>query len=192
MDCESCERPDSCDCPCGLCIGTRLRVAAPRSWIQTALDSEWESANFAGPGCPFCDALFSCSCWAQRAEMREAEERRRLREERAEIAARIARGECFCDQLNQDPDYPSECEICEREEELRCKECGGLPCKPECCGGCGGCSRCRGDPCKMCGDYDDRCNCYDDRYEDDDYDPSDPYGDGAPEEHPGHPGYDGY
>jgi hypothetical protein len=134
------------------------------SHIQRALDAEWACANFAGPGCPFCDSIMGgCRCWEERREAQEAEERRRSRQDRAAIAARIARGECTCDQLSQHSDYPNECEVCQREEELRCRECGQLQCRPDCCGGCGGCSRCRGDPCKRCGDWD--CCCYDDRDE---------------------------
>jgi hypothetical protein len=160
-----------------------------RSHIQRGLDQEWASANFAGQGCPFCDSLFGgCGCWAQRREAQEAEERRRVRESRAEVAARIARGECACDALEHE-DYPSLCEVCDLEESLRCRECGSCPCRAGCCGGCGSCTRCRGDPCKGCGGWENDCHCYDDDGED--YDPSDPYGDGAPEEHEGHPGYDG-
>lgn len=130
-----------------------------RSWIQRQLDEEWESANHSGPGCPFCDSLFgACSCWARRREAHEAEERRRVREERATIARAIEEGKCYCHQLSQD--YPEQCEICLKEEELRCHECGDLQCRPDCCGGCGGCERCRGPECKRCGDWD--CSCYDD------------------------------
>jgi hypothetical protein len=162
-----------------------------RSHIQRGLDDEWDSANFAGPGCPFCDSLFGCSCWVQRAEAREAEERRRVRAARAEVAARA--GVCACDALSEDSQcpYPSLCEVCQREEELRCRECGGLPCRADCCGGCGSCTRCCGSSCKRCGDFESNCRCWEDD-EEDDYDPSDPYGDGAPEEHEGHPGYDGW
>jgi hypothetical protein len=134
-----------------------------RSWIQRQLDEEWESANHSGPGCPFCDAIFSCDCWARRAEAHEAEERRRLRKERAAIARAQAEGRCYCDQLPQDEDYAQECEFCQREEELRCRNCGDLQCRPDCCGGCGGCERCRGPECKRCGDWE--CSCYDDRDE---------------------------
>ena len=195
--CDSCEEADHCDCACETCIASRRELAdrvCPRSYespLQRALDRQWALANFAGPGCPFCDAMFSCSCWAERREAQEVEERRRLRAERAEIAARVARGECTCDAQSGCSEYGGYmCEVCEREESLRCRECGELQCRAGCCGGCGGCTRCRGDPCKRCNDWD--CTCYDDRYEEEsDYDPSDPYGDGAPEEHPGHPGYNG-
>jgi hypothetical protein len=132
-----------------------------RSWIQRQLDEEWESANHSGPGCPFCDSLFGgCSCWARRREAHEAEERRRVREERATIARAIEEGKCYCEQLPQHEEYAQECEICLKEEELRCRECGDLQCRPGCCGGCGGCERCRGPECKRCGDWD--CSCYDD------------------------------
>lgn len=143
--CAACDQTDRCDCPCETCIAARLAVR-PVSYIQAALDSEWAGANFSGPGCPFCDALLGgCSCWEQRAEMHRAEEHRQVRADRAAIAAAIARGACYCDSLSQDSEYPDCCDICRREEELRCKECGELQCRAGCCGGCGGCSRCRGD-----------------------------------------------
>lgn len=138
-----------------------VRAAAPPP-NESALDREWRMANFAGPGCPFCDAIIGCGCWERRTEERAAEERRRVRQDRATIAARIARGECTCDQLSQYSDYNELCDVCQHEEELRCRECGQLECRPECCGGCGGCSRCRGDPCKRCGDWD--CCCYEEDY----------------------------
>ncbi len=53
------------------------------------------------------------------------------------------------------------------EEDRGCEGCGKMRC--ECCDGCyPGCAFCVPD-----------------------FDPADPYGDGAPEEHPGHPGYCG-
>lgn len=176
--CDSCTEPGRCDCPCETCITTRLeqikRTEAVVHYtrdaldsVQQQLDSQWASANLGGPGCPFCDSIFGgCRCWSERAEMYKLQERRTLRADRAEIAARIARGECTCDQMTQHSDYPNECEVCQREEELRCKDCGQLECRPGCCGGCGGCSNCRGEACKRCGDFDDRCCCYDDREED--------------------------
>lgn len=152
---------------------------AARSSIQRALDEEWAHANFSGPGCPFCDSLFgACGCWERRREAHEAEERRQVREDRAAIARAIADGKCYCDQLSQeDPDgYAECCEICQREEELRCRECGQLECRPGCCGGCGGCERCRGPECKRCGSWD--CCCYED-----DRDGASSCGCGACEEH---------
>jgi hypothetical protein len=188
--CRHCEQPDRCDCPCVVCTGVR-RIAAgleavahsretPPSWAQQQLDRQWESANLGGAGCPFCDAVFGCGCWRERAEMHELVERQRVRDERAVIAAAIRDGKCYCDQLSQGDDYPEMCEICQREEELRCRECGQLQCRPECCGGCGGCSRCRGDPCKGCGGWESDCCCHDDREED-----RESCGCGACEEHDG-------
>jgi hypothetical protein len=155
--------------------------AAPdtRSHIQRQLDEEWELANHSGPGCPFCDSLFgACGCWERRREAHEAEERRRQREDRAAIARAIADGKCYCDQLSEDGDYPEECDICRREEELRCTGCGQLECRPGCCGDCGGCSRCRTE-CKRCGGWEDQCCCY----EDDGRDGASSCGCGACEEH---------
>lgn len=145
-----------------------------RSWIQRQLDEEWEMANHAGPGCPFCDAIISCDCWARRAEMMEAEERRRQREERATVAARVARGEdaCECDDYGQ-------CQACYEEEKARCGACGQLQCKPGCCGECRSCERCMGPPCPRCKDWGD-CGCYDDQ---DERDEQSSCGCGACEEH---------
>jgi hypothetical protein len=151
------------------------------SHIQRALDQEWASANFAGPGCPFCDSIFGgCSCWARRAEAHTAEERRQMREDRAAIARAIAEGKCYCDKLSQNSDYQEECDICRREEELRCKGCGQLQCRPGCCGDCGNCSRCCGSACKRCGDWESNCHCWDDREDD-----RSSCGCGACEEHDG-------
>lgn len=214
--CDHCPKPESCDCACDHCVRSRHVLAGtacatcgslegitagacatcrgddvdmeeppqeptkPKSWIQKALDDEWAAANFDGPGCPFCDAMFSCDCWARRAEMIEAEYRREQRERRA---APIE-GECTCEE-------DMWCDHCRAEEANRCDECGapaGEPCRPGCGdrgeeeeeedrdsqeGYCPGCSP----GCYGCDPY---------------FDPSDPWGDGAPEEHPGHPAYDGY
>ncbi len=173
--CHHCGQAERCDCPCVVCCGERRELAEhlavapapaacppePRSWIQRQLDQEWERANHAGPGCPFCDAIFSCDCWSRRREMHEAEERRRVRDERATIARAIAEGKCYCASLPQNDDYPEMCDICCREEALRCTGCGQLQCRPECCGDCGSCSRCRGPECSRCHSWD--CCCYDDR-----------------------------
>jgi hypothetical protein len=172
--CHHCDRPDRCDCPCVVCIGVRREVAAavvaaaqeviqrlgaPTS-ARITLDRQWENANLGGPGCPFCDATFGCSCWAERRELHQYAERQQRRADAAIIARAIAEGKCYCDQMSQNDDYPEMCDICQREEELRCRECGRLECGPECCGGCGGCSRCRGDPCKRCDAWESECCCY--------------------------------
>ena len=135
--CGSCTAPNICDCPCETCISSRLGLDAPapvpKSWIQRALDDEWAAANFGGPGCPFCDAMFGCGCQARRSEMIEAEYRRQ----------RLASG-CTCTE-EDGHDYEEE------DDEDRYGDCSG--CNP----GCYGCQA--------------------------DFDPSDPWGDGAPEEH---------
>jgi hypothetical protein len=144
---------------------TETRAAADR--VEQQLDTEWESANLGGPGCPFCDSIMGgCSCWQERAEMHRLRERQQVRASRAEIAARVARGECTCDQMTQHSDYPSLCEVCEQEERLRCTGCGQLQCRPDCCGDCGGCSRCCGPACRHCDQYGDRCWCHDDQEDD--------------------------
>jgi hypothetical protein len=149
----------------------------PASYIQAALDRQWASANHGGPGCPFCDSIMGgCRCWEERRELQEAEERRRRKEEQGKIAAAVARGECACALLEEDEDYPVMCDICQREEDLRCRECGKLQCEAGCCGGCGGCSRCRPE-CTRCGFWEDQCGCYDDR------DDASSCGCGACEEH---------
>lgn len=139
-DCAHCDCADRCDCPCATCIDSRRAAAGlstsedespspspspspkPVSWIQRALDEQWASANFAGPGCPFCDAMFSCDCWARRAEMIEAEHRREERERRATAA----RGGSTCSEDG------SECDYCLHQ----CKDCGAYPDEP-CRPGCG-------------------------------------------------------
>jgi hypothetical protein len=131
---------------------------------QRALDEQWESANHAGPGCPFCDAMFSCNCWQERAELHRAAERERVRADRAAIAAAIRDGKCYCAQLPDDDDYAELCDICQEEERLRCDACGKLQCSAGCCGDCGSCSRCRGPECSRCHSWD--CCCYDDREDD--------------------------
>lgn len=151
--------------------------------VAFLLAAERRGAEILGPGCQWCDGHFGCDCWARRAEEIDAEVRREKKASRASAAARLARGECACDALTQSPHYENLCDVCQEAEQNRCRECGELSkCKESCCGGCGGCTRCRGDPCKRCGDFESECTCYDDRGEED-YDPSDPYGDGAPEEH---------
>jgi hypothetical protein len=199
--CYHCPSPANCDCPCDVCIRRRRMVAGtacaacgsmegvvdhecercragreeveaeeeekPKSWIQQALDAEWAAANFAGPGCPFCDAIIGCGCLARRAEMMEAESKR---EERERLAAAL-RGACACTEYG-------ECDRCRAEEDSRCQDCGayaGQACRDGCgeheeedrhseddhCSGCyPGCHGCQAD-----------------------FDPRDPWGDGAPEEH---------
>jgi hypothetical protein len=169
-------------------LGALLPVAydqPQKSSIQRALDQEWAGANHAGPGCSFCDSLFGgCGCWARRKEAHQAEELRRQRDDRAKIAQAIRDGKCYCASLPQHEDYSSLCDICQREEELRCTGCGQLQCRPGCCGDCGACTKCRGDPCSRCHDWD--CCCY----EDDDRDGASSCGCGACEEHDGR--YGGY
>lgn len=159
--CGSCTAPTICDCPCETCISTRrdlaaapLAAAVQKSWIQRALDAEWAAANFAGPGCPFCDAMFGCGCQARRSEMIEAEYRREQRQRQQELAA--AGCTCteedghpcpYCDERDDGHGYEDEEDRDDRESDF----CPG--CNP----GCGAC-----DP---------------------HFDPSDPWGDGAPEEH---------
>lgn len=178
--CTHCHEPAHCDCPCVVCIGVRREVAsavtaevidrlgAPTS-AQRALDEQWAGANLGGSGCPFCDSMFGCSCWRERAELRQYAERQQRRADAAVIAQAIREGKCACHLLEDDGDYPVMCEICEREEALRCNNCGKLQCGTECCGGCGGCSRCRTEPeCRRCGSYD--CSCYEDEEESEDED----------------------
>ncbi len=150
--CKSCTAPHICDCPCESCISARLALAtpapatvaitAPKSWIQRALDDEWAAANFGGPGCPFCDAMFGCGCQARRSEMIEAEYRR----QRLAAGCTCTDEDGYCDQRDDGHGY-------EEEEDDRTEygDCSG--CYP----GCHGCQ--------------------------DDFDPADPWGDGAPEEH---------
>lgn len=159
--CESCTVPAICDCPCETCISARrgaaaAATAAPKSWIQRALDDEWAAANFAGPGCPFCDSLFPCGCLSRRSEMIKAEARREERQRQQEVAA--AGCTCteeedghpcpYCDERDDGYGYEDEEDRDDRYEEDFCSGC--YP-------GCG------------------TCTPY--------FDPSDPWGDGAPEEH---------
>ena len=176
--------PDTRSRSSSLAFAATVRSAAaqPISWIQRQLDEEWAHANFSGPGCPFCDSLLgACGCWERRREMMEAEERRQTREDRAAIARAIAEGKCYCDQLSEDGDYPEECDICRREEELRCTGCGQLECRPGCCGDCGNCDRCAGPECSGCG----RRDCWCDQ---DERDGASSCGCGACEEHDGREG----
>ncbi len=147
----------------------------PDSWIQRQLDEEWANANFGGPGCPFCDATISCGCQARRSKMIAAAAREEERERRA-AAGRIG---CTCS-------YDGECEFCR----ARCDECGAYPDQP-CRPGCG--DHGEEDERDDRTEYGDCRGCTPGCYGcDPHFDPSDPWGDGAPEEHPGHPGYDGY
>jgi hypothetical protein len=132
-------------------------------YCASLLAAERRGREILGAGCQWCDAHFGCNCWAERAEQIRAEERARVRSDRAAIAAAIRDGKCYCDNMTQDEDYPSLCDICQREEELRCKGCGQLQCRPGCCGDCGSCSKCRGPACKGCGGWESDCTCYDDR-----------------------------
>jgi hypothetical protein len=88
--------------------------AGPISPLRRLLDEQWASANFDGPGCPFCDAMFTCNCWAERAELMRAAERQEAR--------------CTCDE-------DGECENCDARERSRCDYCGAYadePCRPGC------------------------------------------------------------
>jgi hypothetical protein len=155
--CGSCTAPNICDCPCETCISSRLgldapapaavAIAAPKSWIQRALDDEWAAANFDGPGCPFCDSRFPCGCTARRAEMIVAECRREQRERRQALSVTG----CTCTEEDGHP-----CPYCDEREDGHDYE-----------------------------EEEQESDRYSDRYSDYDpyFDPSDPWGDGAPEEH---------
>lgn len=212
--CYWCPKPAGCDCPCDTCIRCRHMHAGtacaacgsmegvverecadcrsgreeeeeepspsppprPVSWIQRQLDEEWANANFDGPGCPFCDAMFSCDCWARRSEMIAAAARE---EERA----RRGRAGCTC---AVDDREGHGCEYCC----ARCDECGAYPDEP-CRSGCG--DHGEEDERDDRTEYGDCPGCTPGCYGcQADFDPSDPWGDGAPEEHPGHPAYDDY
>lgn len=209
--CDSCPTPSSCDCPCETCIrsrhilaGTACATCGSReeivegtcanccgdldmeesctcpctcrppgpSWIQRQLDEERAAANFAGPGCPYCDAYFTCDCQARRSEMIQAEYRRQERERRTVCTC------CHCCTCGRRE--PETCPACDSDGHSsggHCDDCGapaGQPCHPRCGEreeedhdddyGCPGCNPgCYG------------CNPY--------FDPADPWGDGAPEEH---------
>ena len=167
VECATCrEAQEPCTCPC-----TCRREPEP-SWIQRQLDEERAAANFAGPGCPYCDAYFTCDCQARRSEMIQAEYRRQERERRTVCTC------CHCCTCGRrEPETCPACDADERESAGRCDDCGapaGQPCHPRCGEreeedgdddyGCPGCNPgCYG------------CNPY--------FDPADPWGDGAPEEH---------
>lgn len=161
VECESCrDAEEPCTCPCTC----RRAAAAEPSWIQRQLDEERAAANFAGPGCPYCDAYFTCDCQARRSEMIQAEYRRQERERRTVCTC------CHCCTCGRrEPETCPACDADERESAGRCDDWPvALGEREEEDGdddyGCPGCNPgCYG------------CNPY--------FDPADPWGDGAPEEH---------
>lgn len=147
-------------------------------WEEHLAEAERRGREILGDGCPTCDAHFGCPCLQERIDAAVAEEMRERERLRQQILDHVRRGTCFCYLL---PAETEGCDIClgygdeEGEDSLRCTACGGLEShSPNCCGDCGGCSRCVGpDP------YED--------YPENAYDPHTdgpcPCGCGAPEEH---------
>ena len=146
-------------------------AAAAAAEGQARLDAEWDSADLASAGCPFCDSLYCTSHWAERAEAQRQQAKREAAAHRAALAAAVAAGRCTCELEFSEEELQrgAECELCCKQEELRCDSCGLYPCAQGCCGGCGGCRDCN-PPNNCCGRYDcdceDRANCPDSDGED--------------------------